>query len=268
MNILVTNNSYGTPLLWEYDQGKVKRMPLIDFNTHIMIQDPGILFGRLPLDLYEIIIKYVMADRLATRNFGLAFELLTINRRTVFLFYYEIYKNKTVTTLEMLKRLGKTFQLGETIYEDYVCAPNPTQSGLNAISLTRNPSQRFHPIYQPWDFQPSAEVQRVTVDDEDTLTNIHIFPGQFHGDTIWVHGTEEEGIYQASVIHNPVFLIILCDYTYSLIPTRQTINRNWLLFTNFMRRAFGANAGFYIMVKHGIDQENPFIETTELFIQI
>lgn len=268
MNVLVTNNHYGSPILWEYDQGQVERIPLIDFNTHIMLMDQGVEVGWLPLDLYETIINYVMTDRLATRNFGLAFQLLTINKRTLFLFYYQIYKSKTVTTLNMLKQLGKTFELGEMFYEQYLAAPNPTNSGLNAIALTRLGSLRFLPGYEPWDFMPAAEIQRVTVDEEETLEDIHVFPGQFHGDTVWMHGTESDGIYKAKVIHHPVFLIILCDYTYSLIPTRRSINHNWHKFTQFMRRSFGANTGFYIMVKHGIDDQNPFIETTELFIQI
>lgn len=268
MNILVTNNSYGSPILWEYDEGQVERIPLIDFNTHIMFMDQGNEIGKLPLDLFEIIIKYVMVDRLATRNFGLAFQLLTINRRSVFLFYYQIYKSKNVTTLQMLRQLGKTFQLGESFYEQYLSAPNTTQSGLNAIALTRLGSLRYTAVYQPWDFIPVSEIQTVTVDSEETLENIHVFPGQFHGDTVWIHGPEDDGIYRVKQIHHPVFLIILCDYTYSLIPTKNSINQNWNKFTQFMRRAFGPNTGFYFMVKHGIDQANPFIETTELFIQI
>ena len=269
MKVLVTNNLYGSPIVWDYDQGQVERIPLIDFNTHNMLMDDGQeISGRLPLDLYEVIANYVMTARLCTRNFGLAYQLLTVNRRTLFLFYYQIYGSKRVSTLDMLKRLGKTFQLGETFYEQFLAAPNPTQSGLNAISLTRLGSLRFTQTFDPWDFMPVCDIQRITLDDEDTLDEIHIFPGQFHGDTVWLHGTEDDGIFQVRTLHHPVFLIILCDYSYSLIPTRRSINQNWYKFTAFMRRAFGPNTGFYVMVKHQIDHQNPFIETTELFIQI
>jgi hypothetical protein len=268
MKVLVTNNSYGSPIIWEYDEGEVERMDLIDFNTHIMLIDQGPELGWLPLDLYEIIINQVMADRLATRNFGLAFELLTINRRTLFMFYYQIYGSKTVSTRVMLAQLSRTFELGEAFYEQYLAAPNPTSSGLNAVSLTRLGSLRYNPKFEPWDFMPVADIQRVTVSDEDSLEGIHIFPGQFHGDTVWIHGEEDNGIYNVKKLHHPVFLIILCDFTYALIPTRQTINNNWYKFCEFMRQAFGPNTGFYFMVKHQQDVQNPFIETTELFVQI
>lgn len=268
MKVLVTNNYYGAPLLWEYEEGIVEKVPLIDFNTHTLLQDGEPIFGHLPLDLFEIIVKYTMEIRLKTRNFDSAFRLCTINRRTCFLFYNQIYGNRSISTATMLHRLAQTFHLAENFYEEYLAVPNSTNSGLNALALTRLGSLRFHNVFEPWDFIPSVDIQKITIDEEETLEGIHIFPGQFYGDTVWIHGDEDDGIYDVKVLHHPVFLIILCDYTYALIPTQQTINKNWFRFVEFLRRSFGPNTGVYIMVKHQLDLQNPFIETTEQFVRL
>lgn len=266
MEILVTNNYFGTPLLWGYNEGTVERIPLEDFNSHNELQDDYPHYGRLPLDLYEIIIKYTMDIRLSYRNFNRAFRLCTLNRRACSMFYVQIYGETHVPISIMLNRLATTFEIAENIYEDYLACPNPTASGLNAINLTRSPRLRFQNIFDPWDFNATVEVQKMTIDEEEALHQISVFPGQFHGDTIWLHGEEFDGIYNAKTIHHPVLVLILSDYTYALIPTRSSIKQNWVKFSNFLRRAFGARTGVYIMVKHQIDLESPFIETTDQFL--
>jgi hypothetical protein len=75
MNILITNNYFGTPIAWEYDEGQVERIYLIDFNIHNMIMDDSDITDlSLPFDLFDQIIKYVMETRLSSRNFGIAFQ--------------------------------------------------------------------------------------------------------------------------------------------------------------------------------------------------
>lgn len=268
MNLLVTNNCYGSPILWKYDHGLVDRIHVIDFNTHQLCMDNDLQLGQLPLDLYEIIIKYVMESLLSTRNFDQAYQILTINRRTLFMFYYEIYGHKDVSTLDMLYQISRTFQLADAFYEEYLAMPNASGSGLNAITLTRMCSKKYQKRYDPWDFLPNPEIQRVIVAEEETLESTHMFPGQFHGETVWVRGTEDDGIYTVENVQHPVFIIILSDFTYALIPTRRSINLNWAKFCRFLRRGFGESTGFYFMVKHNFDAESPFIETTELFLEL
>jgi len=269
MNILITNNYFGTPIAWEYDEGQVERIDLIDFNIHNMIMDDSDITDLfLPLDLFDQIIKYVMETRLSSRNFGIAFQLCTINKRTCDIFYRQIYGNARVATRVKLARLGRTFAMAESFYEEYICSPNNTRSGLNAIAAYRNGSLRYYENYNPWDFRTDVEVQRITIDTEDPMPGTHIFPGQFHGDTIWLIGSESDGIYTVEKLYHPVFVLVLCDYSYTLIPSQDNINDNWSKFADFLRRAFGERTGIYFMVKHRIDAENPFIETTDLFVQI
>jgi hypothetical protein len=268
MKVLVTNNHFGTPLVWEYDQGSVERIDLIDFNIHELIQQTPKIYGHLPYDLFETIISYAMDSLLETRNFGYAFLLCTINRRSCFFFYNQIYDRQNVPTRIMLGQLGRTFNVGECFYEQFLSMPNPNNSGLNAVALTRLGSLRFSTVFDPWDFIPGLDIQKVIVDGDGVFEGIHMFPGQFQGDTIWIHGEEEDGVYDVDRLNHPVLLVILCDYTYSLIPTQRTVNANWHKFVKFLRRAYGPNLGVYIMVKHQIDAQNPFIETTEEFVQL
>jgi hypothetical protein len=267
MRVLVTNNSFGSPIIWEYDSGIVERIDLIDFNTHTLFPDNSFQI-TLPLDLFETIIDYMMTSLLETRNFDLAFQLCTINKRSCFWFYTQIYGQKDLSTLVMLYRLSRSFRLADSLYDEYLCCPNPTASGLNAVALYRNGSLRYNPRFDPWDFIREIEVQRLNIDPEETFTDIHTFAGQFHGDSVWVHGTEDDGIYTTDTIHHPVLVLICCDYSYALIPTRQSINQNWRQFIKFLRRAFGQRTGVYIMVKHQNDEQNPFIETTDLLVQV
>jgi hypothetical protein len=173
----------------------------------------------------------------------------------------------------MLYQLSKTFHLGECLYDEYLSAPNlPNQTGnsFNTVSLTRAGSLQFNMVFDPWDFLPSyLEIDRLSVDEDiDMFDGVYMFPGQFHGENIWIHGEENDGVYRAQLIHHPVLLIILRDISNALIATTRNINSNWVKFVNFLRRAFGEKTGFYFMVKHQVDAENPFIESSDHFVRL
>jgi hypothetical protein len=269
MKVLVSNDYFGSPLVWEYDEGLVERLDLEDFNNHTLLNEGDPIEGTLPYDLYELILYYLFDIRVKTRNFNQVFELATINKRSCFLIYNKIYNKRNVPYRGMIYRLGKTFQMAESIYDIYLCAPNTTNTALNAVVCYRRGSLRNNFSFNPWDFQSEyMEIKKLDLDFNDSLHQIYTFPGHFHGDSVWIHGSEEDGIYTVAALQHPAIVLILCDYTYSLIPTRQTICENWHRFIRFLRLAFGPRSGFYVMVKHQIDIENPFIETTDLFVQI
>lgn len=270
MKVLVSNDYFGSPIVWEYEDGLVERLELEDFNNHTLLPDnEEPVDGVLPYDLFEIILYYIFEARVRTRNFGLVFELAQINKRSCFLIYNKIYNNHQISTKSMIRRLSKTFHLAESLYDNYLCAPNLNSSALNAVVLYREGSLRHMHSFSPWDFRPDdLEIKKLELDVEDSLFQIYTFPGHFYGDSVWIHGTEEDGIYTVESIQHPAIVLILCDYTYSLIPTRKTICYNWHRFVRFLRMAFGQRSGFYVMVKHQIDIENPFIETTDIFVQI
>lgn len=270
MKVLVSNDYFGTPLVWEYDEGLVERVELEDFNNHILLPDlEPPCDGTLPIDLYELVLYYVFESRVRTRNFDQVFELCQINRRSCFLIYNKIYNNHKISYKAMIHRLSKTFHMAESIYDNYLCAPNVTGTALNAVVCYREGSLRHNYNFNPWDFRANdLEIKKLELDLDDSLQQIYTFPGHFYGDSVWIHGTEEDGIYTVESLQHPAIVLILCDYTYSLIPTRSTICYNWHRFVRFLRKAFGQRAGFYVMVKHQIDIENPFIETTDIFVQI
>jgi hypothetical protein len=267
MKVLVTNNYFGTPILWEYDEGIVERIDLFDFNTHTLLTNdsPDLSY---PLDLADKILMYVFNYRLTTRNFAQAFQICQINRHFARKIYKKIYDETCFSLPEMIRRLGMTFRLAENIYDDYLCEPNPQSHGLTAISLTRLGSLRTHRQFDPWDFIPQVDIQKLAVEIEEMNVDLFAFPGQFYGDTIWIRGSEDDGIYDVNTIQHPIIVLILCDYTYALIPTLRSINRNWRRFVMFLRSAFGPKTGVSIMVKSDRDIENPFIETTDMFLQI
>jgi hypothetical protein len=269
MNVLVTNNYAGSPVLWEYNQGKVERIDLIDFNIHEMLFDNHpTQVANFPVEIYEVILDYVMQSILESRNLTAAFKLCCIDKRTLKHFYDQIYNHRYTQVYYMIQRLSRTFNLADRIYEDYLCDPNPGNGGFMAVVAYRQGSLRYNMQYNPWDFMSQIEVQKLEVDIEQDLLSVHAFPGHFYGDTVWIHGEDNEGIYDTKTIHHPVIVMILCDYSYSLIPSKQTVSHNWLGFTKFLRRTFGDRMGFYMMVKSRIDEENPFIETTDQFVQL
>ena len=270
MKVLVTNDYFGSPLVWEYEEGIIERLELEDFNNHRLLPDDGEpVEGVLPLDLYEIILYYLFDIRVKTRNFDQVYQLCMINKRSCFLIYNKIFDSKTVPTRVMMHRLSKTFHMADSIYEQYLCAPNTTGSALNAVVCYREGSLRHNYNFNPWDFRPfDIEIKKLQLDFSDSLHQIYTFPGHFHGDSVWIHGSEDDGIYTVEALQHPAIVLILCDYTYSLIPTRRTICRHWHRFVRFLRMAFGHRSGFYVMVKHQLDIENPFIETTDIFVRI
>jgi len=267
MKMLVSNNYYGCPLLWEYDHGVVERIDLIDFNTHEMIMTSDLDLS-IPLDLMIPILDHTMNLYLETRNFGQALQLCFVNRYVLKHFYKQIYKHTHQNYATMVQRIGLTFRLGEEIYENYLATPNVNQSPYNACTFYRNPSNRFRVHYQPWEFKPDLDIQTLNIDPDNSFLNVFAFHGQFNGDTVFLNGTEDDGIYDVTHYYHPVIILILADYTYSLIPAKDTINENWKNFATFLRKAFGQRCGIYMMIKHQIDIENPFIETTDVFARI
>jgi len=268
MNVLVTNNYEGGPILWDYKYGKVERIELIDFCTHDMLLDNYPSFPMsFPPEIYEKIFCYTMDLRLETRNFGIAFQLCLIDRRTLRMFYKQIYLENYYRPLYMIKRLGRTFELADSYYEDYILKPNPAMEGMCAVVCYREGSLRHAVVYEPWDFRSDIEVQKLQVDEGD-MQNIKVFPHNFHGGTVWIHGDETDGIYEVELLHHPVIVLILCDYSNSLIPSERNVSNNWKQFATFLRRALGHRAGIYMMVKSRLDIDNPFIEVTDMFLRL
>ena len=267
MKMLVSNNFYGSPILWEYDEGLVERIDLIDFNTHQMVMDSSFEM-KLPRDLMLPILEHTMNLYLESRNFGQALQLCFVCRQVAKHFYKQIYQATHQDCLVMLFRLGKTYRFAEELYEGYLATPNINNSAFNACTFYRQPTSRFRTNYNPWEFRSELDIQTLNIDPDNSFRNVFSFPGQFNGDTIFINGTEDDGIYDVSSYHHPVIVLILADYAYSLIPARGNVNDNWHCFARFVRRAFGENCGIYMMVKHQIDLDNPFIETTDIFAQI
>lgn len=268
MQILVTNNYEGGPLLWEYDNGKVERLDLVDFSTHSMILDttPQISMP-LPPEIYETIISYVMEIRLTLRNLQLAFELCTIDKRTLGLFYRQIYQQSSDVSGVMLHRLGRTFELVNSIYEDYILRQNIGMIPMCGLRCYRKPSLRHAPLYEPWDFSADVEPMRLEI-DEGFMLETKAFPHFLHGGTVWLHGYEDDGVYTVDRIDNPAIVLIMQDYTFTLIPSHGTVTNKWHHFSDLLKRIFGPLTGVYLMVKESHDRDNPFIELTDNFLRL
>lgn len=264
MKVLVTNKYDGAPVLWEYDEGIVERIDLVDFNTHTLLPDdtPSCFY---PIDLAEKIIMYVYNRRVETRNFDQAMQIAFISRFFAKKIYNDIYKNKGTSVLFMLKRLGLTFRFAESIY-DSLCVPTST-NGFIGIGSTRLGSLSHRRRFDPWDFFPRVHTDELFTLEEDN-PDLFIFPGEFYGDTVWIRGRDLDGIYDVDYLQHPVIVLILRDYTDSLIPTPQTINPTWRSFANLLRKAFGPHTGVNIMVKENHDVDNPFINITTMFVQL
>lgn len=268
MQILVTNNYEGGPLLWEYNDGKVERLDLVDFTRHNMLIDyTPPLSMRFPPEIYEKIIGYVMEIRLTLRNHQLAFELCTLDRRSLLMFYKQIYHQTSHLAGIMLYRLGRTFELVHNIYEDYILRQNNGMVPMAGIRCYRRPSLRHTPKYEPWDFTPDVEAVRLEI-DEGFMLEAKSFPHFLHGGSVWVHGYEDDGVYTVSGIDSPGIVLILQDYTFSLIPSYNTVSNNWSYFSDLLKRTFGPMTGVYLMVKEIHDRDNPFIELTDNFLRL
>jgi len=264
MRVIVSNSQEG-PVVWEYTDGKVERLDLIDFNTHVLLGDNTLPFTmRFPPEIYDKILCYTMEYRLETRNFYQAFDTCIIDRRSVEMFYKQIYNDKK-QVIRMITRLSRTFQFADALYEDYILKPNPNLNGMCAVVCIRKCSLRLRPEFEPWDFCPELEVQKLEVEDGE-MNEVKVFPGDFHGAAVWIHGEENDGIYNVRQLHHPAIALILCDYTFALIPSKKTISINWRYFTKLLYRAFGPNTGIYMMIKGALDHDNPFIELTDVFL--
>lgn len=263
MKLLVARCS--EQILYKVNDNKITQLELEDFTTHTILPQGPEIKAHLPSELLIMILKYVFRIRVKTRNFGLAFQISTVSKSMCDLLYNNIYMRDKSTTLEKLERLGRTFNLIEEIYSDYLSSPNYDRTDRVALHLTRNPTMYRRKNMYPWCFKSEIECAELTT--LGALNDIHCFPGEFHGDTIWVHGDENDGIYDADVIHHPVLVFVLSDYTGSLIPTRKDLNIYWAKFLRLLKVCFGSSTGIYMMVMEDSERYNPFVETTDLFLQ-
>lgn len=263
MKLLVARCS--EQIIYQVDQDKITPLGLEDFTTHTLLQPGPRFYTHLPPELLILILKYTFRIRVRTRNFGFAYQISTVSKTMCDLLYNNIYMRDKSTTVEKLDRLSRTFRLIEEIYDDYLSSPNLDRVDRVAINLTRLPSMYRRKNMFPWSFR--TEIECTELNTIGALNDIHCFPGEFHGDTVWIHGDEENGIYNAVVVHHPVLVFVLSDYTGSLIPTKKDLNIYWSKFMRLLKACFGDNTGIYMMVMEDSERYNPFVTETDLFLQ-
>ena len=264
MKLLISRCS--EPAVFRYENKQLSRLLLEDFTTHTLLPDNNPdLYYNLPTELVILVLKHLLQIRIQTRNFDQAFQVFTVNRLICDILYSKIYGRDNSTPKQKLFRLGRTFELIQALYDDYLTTPNLDGIDRVAINLTRIPIKYRSKTIFPWDFRSDIRLEEMV--HYGSLEAVHCFTGDFHGQTVWIHGEENNGMYDTSIIHHPVFVFILSDYTSSLIPTRRDLNVYWTRFICLLKACFGSKSGIYMMVMENEQRFNPFVETNDLFLQ-
>lgn len=262
MKLLVAQTKEKNSCFWKFENNLVEPLPLKRFDNHDLLQNTRVIKpGFLPYEIVDLVMKYLFKTYIETQNFEQAFELTMLNRDFARTIYFKIFGTRRTTNLEqMLYRLAKTFYLIEQIYDEYITLENSGSICKVGIKLTRNPWKMNARLYGPWDFSMN-DFELEELDAEDLYPNVMHFKGETHGETVWIHGTEMNGVIDVAMFQNPVLNFILADYTDALIPCESVFAENLYFksFSRLLKVCFGHQTGVYFMVKESIDRRNPFI---------
>ena len=269
MKLLITSNSEQEPIFWKYDNEKLVKILFKNFDDHDMLLRTrcDVDLPTLPLEIINQIIKEVVLIRLQTINLDQVFELCVVSKNTCKVVYEQIYGLTEIKHTEMIRRIGVTLEIVEYIYDYFITRENPDE--LNKVAIRLFKMVHNSAVLFPWDFHPQGRLESIDTDGTE-IPDIISITGACYGDTVWIHGTNDDGMIEYDMIEQPVITLILSQINDQLIPREISLIRNnaFIKFSQLLRTVFGGNkTGVYYMVRVP-SNENPFITFSDTLIQI
>lgn len=264
---------------YQVDQeNKISRIELPDFSYYNLFPENGQDHRfKLPWELTHQILNDLFILYLKSRNFDLALGLCTVHRKLMTSFYIMIftrraYESEKLTVREMASRIAKTLYVCETI-DDHLVTPAHGKANF-CLRLTRPGMPHLKLPLAPWQFVFDNSVERLVSDltrgddEEDRVREFRI--GQNVCDFVWVVGKERNGLIEEAQISHPVITLILSDIVGALIPTLRKIQQSpyFIQFTNVLRLIYGPRTRINVMIKDGLNEENPFLSTSSVFVEM
>lgn len=270
MKLLISQTKENHACYWHFENNRVSPLDLQQFQTHDLFQDEHqIKPVSLPFELVMLITKNLFKMYIDTYNFAEACNLCFVNKEFAKVIYMNIYGPGKIKHVDIMKRLSRTFRLLELIYDEYLTVPNLGAFTKVGFVMTRNGTKVGNRHYHPWDFfLDETSLEEIIL--PDLVPSFMEFHGANHSDTSWVHGTELNGVIDATAIENPVICFILQDYNDTLIPKESTIEENdsFVKFAKLLRVCFGYRTAAYFMVKNDNERRNPFLHRSSTIMSL
>lgn len=229
----------------------------LDYNyTNVSFSFPLELTQRIIMDLFYIALfnfHYSEACNIAVTSKSVL--------NSVYLFMYGS-ERLAVTVAEKIIRVSRTLKLLETLHDDYLSVSNESEV-TPSIMLCVEPSLRYKPVYYPWECRTDFLLMTQT-----TLPTPTTVPGTLFGDTVFITGKEDYGIFDVDSMYHPVFLFGITDHTGTLLTSAKHFKRTdkFRYFSRLLTFIYGPRTAAFYMVKPEDQVRNPFITSSDEYI--
>jgi len=217
-----------------------------------------------PLELTQRIIMDLFYTALFNFHYNEACKIAVTSRSVlncVYMFMYG-YERYTTNITEKILRVSRTLKLLEVLHDDYLSVSNESEV-TPSIMLCVEPSLRYNPVYYPWDCRTDFLLMTQTALPASTAV-----PGMMFGDTVFITGKEDYGVFDVDVMYHPVFLFGITDHSGTLLTSAKHFQRTdkFKYFSKLLAFIYGSRTGVFYMVKPEDQVRNPFITSSDEYI--
>jgi hypothetical protein len=271
MQFIITTSDTEYNHVFAVDKYGLKRIQ-IDYDDDLCppsLSNPSFPF---PWEITEICLWNLLDSYLCTRNYSLAMELLTINKRLMLLFYNRLFKTDSLyhelSTLGFQSRLSSMFHL---LYDLWFFL---SEYDHPFFEITVPPYKNVDRYY-PWNYegemavfqylQPPAIVSR-----NKNIDYMQYRTGALSTDIILLAGKFKAGILTASYCRTPVIYLRFIDFNnvvYPLSPHLQS-SKEWASFVLLLKKGYGAATAVLIEVRKTVDLPDSTVFTENVLVEI
>lgn len=218
----------------------------------------------LPKELINMIIDQLIISYIQGCDFSLAFDLICIDRYTMFRFYGRWFGLDRIYFPSILHRLSNTFELLQKVQDGVIQFPNDEHDHYIALEIPF--IGNFNPgyAYNPWNFNGNITLIQIPKPGIFGVEDFRAFvTGPYVTDVIWMNGRNDRGVIYSDFFRLPVIVFVLTDQEGNIIPKRceMDVHSAFKAFTKLLKMAFGPTTGVFFAVQgHFIFDDQILIE--------
>lgn len=271
MHFVISTSDTEYNHVFAIDKYGLKRIR-IEYYDDLCTPQPSNYTLPFPWEITEICLLKLLDTYISTRNYSLAIELLTINKRLMLIFYNRYFKTDSLyhecTTLGFQSRLSAMFHLLYDIWfylEEY-------DHPFFEISV---PPYKNIDQYYPWNYEGDMSIFQyplapAIVSNNKNIDYLHYRTGALSTDIVLLAGKFTIGILNASYCRTPAIYLRFIDRNNEVLPiySHIRISKEWATFSQLVKKGFGHATAVLIEVRPSPDLPDETIFTENVVVEL
>lgn len=225
-----------------------------------------------PWEITEICLLKLLDSYICTRNYSLATELLTVNKRLMLIFYNRYFKTDSLyhecSTLGYQARLSSMFHLLHDVrfyMEEY-------DHPFYEISV---PPYKNIDRYYPWNYEGDMTIYQYSnppalVSKKKNIDYLHYRTGPLSTDVVILAGQFNEGILSATYCRTPAIYLRFVDRNNLILPIypHVSLSKEWATFALLIKKGLGPSTAVLIEVRPSTALPDETIFTENIVVEL